>query len=658
MIALALLLLQQQPLVAGQVTDATAGAPLAAVAVRAARAATRTDDEGRFALEADAGDTIRFARVGYRSRAVVVGAPGDTVRVVLDAIVLRLRDVDVVAAREGAAARLWAARDVGDARGGGAQTLPQLLATLPYVVTRAGAGGVTLSMRGSRAGQVLVLLDGMPLNDPAVGSADVSDLPLAALGTVTALPGTDAARWGSGATGGVLSLSSGGGTVLSVGAASFGGASMEGAGTIGLGGWRARVGGSARTARNDFDFLNTEGAGRDTSETRVNADERSASLFASAASSRVQLLALATRTERGLGAPMNVRGTAARERVVRALARTQATLGSWSGAIGLRALDVAYRDSLQPTTASGATALSADGEVARDVAALGLRAGGGADRVAGNNLTTTVRPRLFAAASREARTRGLHLAASARLDAVRDGGVHLSPALAVERPARVTLFARAAQGFRVPTFYDLYVASPLGIEPRVVAPERVVLDAEAGLRILEGSVLLQASGFTRLTRDAIVWLPGSFTWSPRNVERERVDGAEARASAARGALRGELWAGAYLTRARIDGQDVPTPYAPSSTGGAMGHWTWRELALEASVTALGRRAFIAAPRARALELPGVVLADLTLSRSFPLGPARALVSAGVRDLTDRRWEAVRRYPTPGRSWTAALTITP
>ena len=658
MIALAVLLLLQAPEVHGRVADAAGDAPLAAVAVRSRRTTVRTDGEGRFTIGAAAGDTIHFARVGYRPRAVVAGLPGDTLRVTLEAMVLRLREVEVLAARERSSARLWAARDVTAARASGAQTLPQLLATLPYVVTRATVGGVALSMRGSRAGQVLVLLDGMPLNDPAVGSADVSDLPLAALGTVTALPGTDAARWGSGASGGVLSLSSGAGPVIATGASSFGGAAVEGAGGVDMGDWRGRVGASLRTARNDFEFVNTDGAGRDTSERRVNADERSASLFATATSSRVQLLALATRTERGLAAPMNVRGTAARERLMRVLARAQASLGSWSAAVGARAIDVAYGDSLRPASASDVTALSGDAELSREVASVSLRAGVGADRVQGTRLTTTVRPRLFAAASREVRARGMRLSASARLDAVRDGGVHVSPALAVERPARVTLFARAAQGFRVPTFYDLYVSSPLGIEPRTVDPERVVLDAEAGVRVLEGDVLLQAAGFTRLTRDAIVWLPGSFTWSPRNVERERVYGAEARVSAGRGALRGELWAGAYETRATLDGLVVPTPYAPATTGGATARWGWRALALEASATALGRRAFIAAPSARSLELPGIVLADLTLSHSFPLRGARGLASTGIRNITDRRWEAVRRYPSPGRSWTVTLALSP
>lgn len=658
MIALAVLLLLRPPATAGRVTDAAGGAPLASVTVRTVSAVTRTDDDGRFAIAAEPGDTIRFARVGYRPRAVIAGAPGETLRVTMEALALRLDDVHVRATREAPAARLWATRDVTEARGSGAQTLARLLTTLPYVTTRAGAAGVTLSMRGSRAGQVLVLLDGMPLNDPALGSADVSDLPLAALATVTVLPGTDAARWGSGATGGVLALSSGGGTVVSAGAASFGGAHLEGAGSTTLGGWRARMGASARTARNDFEFVNTEGAGRDTAERRVNAGERSASLFASAAGSRVQLLALATQTDRELGAPMNVRGTAARERVGRALARAQATVGVWSGAIGVRALDLAYRDALRPTTASGVTALSADAEFGGELGSVSVRAGAGADRVAGTRLVTTMRPRLFAAVTRESRARGLRLVASARLDAVRDGGVHLSPALAVERPARATLFARAGQGFRAPTFYDLYVASPLGLEATPVAAERVVLDAEAGVRMLEGSVLFQAAGFTRLTRDAIVWLPGSFTWSPQNVERERVHGAEARASAARGAVRGEVWAGAYVTRARIDGRDVPTPYAPSATGGAVARWGWRAFTLEGSATAMGRRAFIAAPRARALELPGVVLADVTASRSFALGGARAVASAGVRNITDRRWESVRRYPSPGRSWAVTLTISP
>ncbi len=63
---------------------------------------------------------------------------------------------------------------------------------------------VTLQVRGSDPASTLSALDGVPLNSPFLGGADLSGLSLLPLEAVTITRGGQSATWGSGAVGGVL----------------------------------------------------------------------------------------------------------------------------------------------------------------------------------------------------------------------------------------------------------------------------------------------------------------------------------------------------------------------------------------------------------------------------------------------------------------------
>ena len=65
----------------------------------------------------------------------------------------------------------------------------------------------TVSLRGSTSDQVTVLLDGVPLNPAAGGGADLSLIPVAFVDRVSVIRGAVGARYGGGAVGGALSLS-------------------------------------------------------------------------------------------------------------------------------------------------------------------------------------------------------------------------------------------------------------------------------------------------------------------------------------------------------------------------------------------------------------------------------------------------------------------
>jgi vitamin B12 transporter len=94
----------------------------------------------------------------------------------------------------------------------GIQTLAEALQLLPevFVRTYAGPGGLAeASIRGFGPGQVLVLLDGVPLNNVALGQTDLSTISLAGVERIEVLRGPFAALAGSGALGGVINVVTG-----------------------------------------------------------------------------------------------------------------------------------------------------------------------------------------------------------------------------------------------------------------------------------------------------------------------------------------------------------------------------------------------------------------------------------------------------------------
>jgi outer membrane cobalamin receptor len=94
----------------------------------------------------------------------------------------------------------------------GITTLAEALALVPEVFIRAYGGAGSLaepSIRGFGPGQVLVLLDGVPLNNVALGQADLSTISLNGVERIEVLRGPFAALAGSGALGGVINIVSG-----------------------------------------------------------------------------------------------------------------------------------------------------------------------------------------------------------------------------------------------------------------------------------------------------------------------------------------------------------------------------------------------------------------------------------------------------------------
>jgi outer membrane cobalamin receptor len=646
-------------------------------------------------------DSVHVARAGYTSRAVAgapsAGAPsagairleGDTLWVPLlpldatnaERAAQRLAPLRVTASGdtsgiERTAGRTSATLTTADARIAGASTVNGLLALMPYTNLRTARGETGLSLRGARREQVVITLDGMPLNDPATGMADVSDIPLAGLQSATVALGADPVGTGAGATGGVLALTSAAQRVTSVRLGAFGQRTLEGAWHTQAAGalWQASA--AWRDATNDFTFMNDAGAAPQR-EARVNNDEQRATASLGVLGSRAQLSVLGSTSERGMVGPANVRSyDADRARTDRLLVRAQADLRGTVLVSGVRRLALRYVDPTRPALDTRAVAWAADAEWRGALHDVAWRLGVGADRLAATGGITQQRRRGFAAVQRAWRATGddrWNIDIGVRADLIEGSGVRPTASIGAERriarlgeQAQVVAFGRVAQAVRVPTLYDLYFSSPQRLFVRALSPERVDLDVSSGLRMVAGTARRRASVdgalVARNTRDAIVWFPGNFGWSPANVGMERLRGIESRAEVALGIAAASAWVTAYDAILSTGGLRIPTPYVPRVAGGAQLQLNTAAQHATVAWRGMGARPYTAGPRNPDFELAALSLVDITVAqqlRALPHWPwphLDALAALSLENAADASWQSVRGFPSPGRAWAMSFTL--
>ena len=84
-----------------------------------------------------------------------------------------------------------------------------LLQTLPgvHVTSSGGFGGAeSIILRGASNAQTLVLIDGVPVNNPMLGGSDLSNLTLDGIGRIEVVKGPFTTLWGADAMAGVVQL--------------------------------------------------------------------------------------------------------------------------------------------------------------------------------------------------------------------------------------------------------------------------------------------------------------------------------------------------------------------------------------------------------------------------------------------------------------------
>lgn len=541
-----------------------------------------------------------------------------------------------------------------------APTLMDWLSSLPGVVVRpTAAGRQVVSVRGSRPEGVLVLLDGVPLNDPVTGVADLTSVPVAMLESATLVRGAVPGE-GSGALAGLLVLRSrhpgAAGVTAGVEAGSFGRWGADAFGSM-----AGALGSVAATARweeadNDFSFSNRVVPG-DPRERRRNADVRAVhgSLTAAAADLPLVLRLRGDAVERGAPGRM---GTAIfdQARWEERGGQVATELGDSDGPMlraGYRRQTLLYRDGrageeerqraeelrLRARLPLPAGVWAA-GRLAR-AEATGDGLAAGATRLSGG----------FGLSGR-LEASGVTAHSSLELD-VASGAVAWSPSLTLEtHPGRHwSLRGRAGQAFRLPSFGDLYFASAHRIQPNPgLRAERVTLDAEVETTWRSGGETLELGvrAFHRRTEEPIVWLASATAvWSPRNLDRLTAGGVEldARWRTGNG---WRLRASGTWNRSRVGfgSNRNPAPYVPELRGLASVERAGGGRAARLEIEATGSRTTSLAATHR---LDGFALLNLALRQELEVARLPLSLDVGIRNLLDAGYELVSLFPQPGRS---------
>ncbi|MGQ0721443.1 MAG: TonB-dependent receptor plug domain-containing protein [Candidatus Eiseniibacteriota bacterium] len=545
--------------------------------------------------------------------------------------------------------------------------------------------GSSVSLRGSTADQVLVLVDGRRWNRAQGGGVDLSTIALSSVESVDVFRGGASPFWGSEAIGGAILVhtrrADAGAWSVRLGSGSFGERSLaaSAATTLPARGWRSLVTGQLFDTSGGYSY---DDAARGAERAVQNGDVRraQADLRADGGAGRFTVRADVgiLDSERGVPGSAEFPTPSARLEDRRATAGLRIEDAS---STRRPALDVSvlrqvrhYRENDEifgPVDESHRNLrVEADAAAAGSRRSLAWRAAAGAATDRLDSTTDGIRRRDNGNArgqlSYDRRVAGMAVRwmLAARLDVTDGFAPSASPRAGVRivpSPGRLAFSASAGTSYRTPSFDELFWA------PRATAAGNphlrgehgrdLDLGVELGALPLRGALFVGA--FVRDVDDLIQWIPGaSGIWRPHNVGRVRISGAEAEGHAGAKLPRGagvRISGSATLLEAvdrtgepNVDGQRLP--YRPQWSGAAAAVLTHPVVGeLEAACRHIGD---VYVTRANTKTLPGSFVVDVLWRRVLARG---ARVDAGVTNVGDVFARDFRDFPLPGRSWNLALT---
>lgn len=503
-----------------------------------------------------------WPRLGLLLLALAPGlAAGEDPVTVGDEITVRTRRAEADGDPTASATVVDAGRFAGEAKG-----VAELVATAPGVTVH-GYGGLgqlaTVSLRGSSADQVQVLLDGLPLSGAAGGGVDLSSIPRGWVERIEVIRGAEGAHYGAGALGGVVNVITRPAVAGTWSASGTGGSFTTGsvAGDLAIGGegWAVLGALSGDASRGRFGYLfDPEPALAGNALVPAERDHNGFGLLGGLVKGRAQLggssldglLQISAGSRDLPGWPYALTPTDGQDeaRVAGVLRLARYELGpglSASAQLSGRLDRLATRlaslgpDPVRQRDLSGALGTRLSWQAGPSLAALHLSAGMeqlAADGVAG----VPVRPTLAAALSEELTLlQGrLRLAPAGRAEWLGDYSGFSGKLGATWRAAGpVSLRASAGRTFRAPSFAELYLQQGILQPNRNLVPETGI-SGDGGV-VVEGPLgLVSLGGYSTLYRELIIYEPASFQrLKPFNDGKAVVRGVEAEAASA------PLWLG-------------------------------------------------------------------------------------------------------------------
>lgn len=569
--------------------------------------------------------------------------------------------------------------------GAEARTLDDVVEALPgvQVVRRGGPGTPAVAqIRGSSGDQVLVLVDGVALNSPLTGEADLSEVDLANVARVTVVPGASAARYGAGALAGAILIETvrpGGSSVRArLESGSLGTWALGGSANLATPGsdWRWALGGEWNRTSGDFEYPIPDVRGGGVG-IRENAEAQWASGYVEAAwepgdGPRLRLRLHARDASRGNPGTVVQPSTTGENEESRIGAVLQGDGGAvgrgWSASLGADRTEALVHDPSPPfgeAFRAESSVLRLEGRGEGRLRALGLDWRAGVDGRGWGIESTT----LAAGAPgqvvggggwlhgvwRAGGERGsMEIGAGLRGDVhdFLDGAVWSPSASVLLNRGGTSLEAMVGSAVSPPDVSDLFFQEGVLAAPNPeLAPERV--RGEVGLELrqtVEGSGWAGTVGAAAYRADVdgmILWFPDfRFVWSPRNVDVSR-EGLELSSELQAGALtflRGDVsWTRVQYAKSTLEGQVVYRPEFNADVAASLAlvgldwsaRWRW-----------VGERR--TAPGTELNNLPGYGRLDAAVRWPFRLEAMGGSVELAVQNLLDEPAALLVDYPLPGR----------
>lgn len=705
--------------ITGMVRDRVTGKPLygADIVVEGTGFGASTDERGQYVIEnLFAGEyTLIASYMGYKSQTKpqVKVSLDQPVRVDFDLtpMVIQLPAIRVTAPHipeePTASVTVITAREI---RKTDARDLGELLRQVPGVEVLDRNGQRTISIRGSRANQVLVLVDGVRLNDAMIGAVDLSTIPLDMVERIEVIKGGGSARFGPGAIGGVINiLTKKSWETEVVVEGKIGAFGSLGCFPIISGNWKNLgyfLSFEHLHSDGDYPYSYQHPNGILTREKRINADFSSSSLFVKCNYRRgrhkIELHSHRFRSQRGLPGLIFSLTPYARARTHRDILRGHYQ-GQWDQIhidfnVGYHRSITEYKNIYPPDAPLRyrtvpkyhSRNLLTDYQMRLTAQTLSggrhtLQLGYEGDWVhySDENL---LQPGIKPIGEARDHSHGIYLhselvfpfgfqrlllTSGLRYDWIRlhhhqtiryerRWSPRLGLLLSRGRRNRISLRANWGWSFRPPTFADLFYQEYRIAGKPDLRPEKS-LSYEFGLEMdwhLGGELQLEVIHFYNRMKDLIVWRLGSFaTFSPFNTDAE-ISGEEYHLSwHSPNDVLVLNWNRTDLEPINKSGErtthDKDLPYRPRTSTKIGMEINYRGFQLQYQRRKVGGR-FVT--EANTVKMPGYAVDDLTVGVKVRVRGIDVQLRGAIYNLRDVRYEMVERAPAPPREWRLGVRL--
>ena len=557
----------------------------------------------------------------------------------------------------------------------GAESLADLLTRQAFAVRRYGAAGAvaSVSLRGASGEGVLVLRDGVRLNNPQNGAVDLSTISLLGIDRVEVLEGGSSGLFGPDAVGGVINLISSNRPVtrLEVGAGLWGTGHIRFETGQAQEDGQTAVGVSRSFAQNDYGYTY-----RNTAEIRRNArldsTDVSVRMKRFLGTDVVDASVGYTNQAKGVPGPVNfpsLRASQTDDNLTGTFKWTRVVPGGPVPTLSLSHnhlqndfldLDTTFGP---PHTRNGVDSTDLRGKLAATVASHDVEVGAGLLRDALDNSGFGFQQRYTGSVFARDTMRpqpGLDVFADGRVDVSSLSGAGLSPRSGLAWTLGDALRVRAAfgQSYRQPTFNDLFWPTSQFAAGNPNLRHETTRTYEAGVDLAPASAIrLGLTGYLNLGSGTIVWQPGSGgRWSPVNLGATDARGFEAKGTIQ--VAEGLAFSASHAQQSATDravtgataGKELPfRPDSISALSARLG--PWNGLGLTVGFEAVGRR-FATAANTETLSPYQLLSADLewAVTRS---DTARLHGD----NLLNTYYVLQPQFPMPGRALTASWAHT-